>query len=174
MDINQILLDKENALAFAKTEVALLEKQIDNLRASLAMMSEQTEFEKMLHEKAGKVVVTPTASYAPLLSAEIPSTGSGTGVAENQRQRNAKGSVKAIALDVLTAINQTLDQIENNINAKAYKPVSRASIRTLLMYLKQDGLVISDQPGVFRLASKGENPAGAGFSSATKSVQDEL
>lgn len=174
MDINKLIADKEGTLVILKNDVAVIERQLSNLRASLAAASEPTEFEKMLNHRAPTAVtgrdlfISPTPSYNPLA---FPETNSGDVVRGSERIRNPKGSVEKIALFVLTEQNQTLDEIEAAINKKALKPVSRAAVRTLMMYFKRDGKAVSTAPGVFRLAEKGEAPANSRSAEASSTTE---
>jgi hypothetical protein len=174
IDYNQILIDKEAALSFAKEQVALLEKQVMNLRASLEAASVKSEFELLLTRKSA-TSQTGTQMFAQ----QSPLLGSAAGVSKalkpaSSRQRNPKGSIRALALDFLADgdNSKTLDEIDDSINRHAMKPVSRNSIRTLMMNLKREGVVNSSADGVFRIAAKGEAPAdsrSAEASSATES-----
>ena len=159
MDINKLIADKEATLIILKNDVAVIERQLSNLRASLVAASEPTEFEKMLKHRSATALTgadifgAPTPSH---LSPTSPALRSIDLVLDSARIRNPKGSVEKIALSVLTEQNQTLDEIEAAINIRALKPVSRPAVRTLMMYFKRDGKVISSAQGVFRLAQKGE------------------
>jgi len=87
------------------------------------------------------------------------------------RMRNPKGSVKTIALSILNFQDKSLDEIETEINKQAPKPVSRAAVRTLMMYFKRDGKVISSGQGVFRLAQKGEALADSRSAKASNATE---
>lgn len=154
IDINKLIADKEADLASLKKGVAEIEAQLSNLRASLAAASEPTEFEKMLNRKFA-TAATGVDLFASPAHADIKPENLMRGTV---RMRNPKGSVKTIALSVLNFQDKTLDDIETEINQQASKPVSRAAVRTLMMYFKRDGKVISSEQGVFRLAQKGEAP----------------
>jgi hypothetical protein len=176
MDINKLIADKEATLVILKNDVAVIERQLSNLRLSLAAASEPTEFEKMLKQRTPNadtgrdLFISPSPSYIP---PHTPKTNDGDVARDSERIRNPKGSVEKIALSVLTEQNQTLDEIEAAINKKALRPVSRAAVRTLMMYFKRDGKAVSSAPGVFCLAKKGEAPANsrsAEASSATEST----
>lgn len=164
MDINQLLKAKEATLAMVKKEAAILEGQIANLRIVASI--KPTQYEKMVLEKPEMHVSVEDASGEEFIQ---PKPDGVSTTSNTERVRNPKGSIKAIALEVLATSDQSIDKIEAGINEKAFKPVSRASIRTLLMYLKQDGVVVSEKQGVFRLAEKSENPAVTGSSGATES-----
>jgi hypothetical protein len=176
-DYNQILKDKEAALAFAKEQVAILEAQVKNLRASLEAASVKSEFELLLIHKrptseSGAQIFTPRVAL--LSDAEVAPVNLGISKSGDDRQRNPKGSIRALALAVLLdgGTDKTLDEIDRSINLHAIKPVSRNSIRTLMMNLKREGLVMSPTDGVFRFVVKGEAPANsrsAEASSATES-----
>ena len=135
------------------------------LRAAAAA-AKPTEFELMLKKPAsstGSEILQPTQPSPFLDSVKIVPAGSDrpkvdffAGVKNPERVRNPKGSVDKIARLALTQENQTLDALEVTINSRAEKPVSRAAVRTLMMNLKKDGYAVSDGPGVFRQAVKGE------------------
>lgn len=175
MDINKLIADKEATLAILKNDVAVIERQLSNLRASLAAASEPTEFEKMLKQRSATALtgLEIFGSPAPDNQPMTPAQKAPDLVWGGARIRNPKGSVEKIALSVLTEHDQTLDEIEAAINRKALKPVSRAAVRTLMMYFKRDGKAVSNRPGVFRLAEKGEVPTDSrsvGTSSASESI----
>lgn len=138
MDINKLLVDKEAALAHARQQVALLEKQVTSLRETLGMLS-PTEYEKFLSNKIEAVVTD--------VDSAIETAHSG----KTLRRRNKKGSVQKILLEIITNENQTLDQIGAQVNAKTSKPVSPSVLRTHLWIMKSEGRVTSDKPGQYRL-----------------------
>lgn len=170
----QTLRIKKSALAAAKAEVTLLETQIAKISELLSISFEESAFEKL--QKAEKPTATPAAvnpMQNPFLSASSPEFAP-LFTPESHRVRNRKGSVRAAILSALTATRgTTLDEIEDAIKAQVSKPVTRPSLRTQMMNLKRDGIVTSEANGVFRLASKGETPAGTGVSGATMSATDE-
>lgn len=55
-----------------------------------------------------------------------------------------------------TESDTTLDEIEATVKAQVNSPVTRASLRTQMMNLKNDGFVSSAAHGMFRLTPKGE------------------
>lgn len=162
ININQLIVDKEATLVILKNDVAVIERQLMNLKASLAAASEPTEFEKMLISKAATVATGFDLFASSSQNRGVvghPDLNSANLINGAARMRNPKGSVKTIALSVLNFQDKTLDEIEIEINKQAPKPVSRAAVRTLMMYFKRDGKVISSGQGVFRLAQKGEASA---------------
>ncbi len=166
MDITKLITEKEVTLALLKREMTTIERQLSTLRAAAAA-SEPTEFELMLISKkpteftGNNVFSEPIKTFEPPVKI-IPQGGAPRSfhLSENGkvtvRVRNPKGLLKKIARMVLTQENQTFDALEKAINTHAEKPVSRAAVRTLMMNLKIDGYAVSDAPGVFRLAEKGE------------------
>ncbi|MGB9149485.1 MAG: hypothetical protein WCB36_04485 [Burkholderiales bacterium] len=138
MDLNKLLKDKEAALAHAKAQVLVLEKQIKTLSESLAMLA-PTEFEEYLASKPkDSISLTPIERIENRL--------------ESTRQRNRKGEIQKIILSVLTNADQHLKKIEGGVNLLAARPITLGQLRTVLMNLKNEGFVKSDRPGFFRLA----------------------
>ena len=182
MEINKLIAEKETALAILKRETATIERQLEVLRAADAA-SQPTEFELMLNDKR------PTATMGsnvfeqhvnPFLTpVKITPIGLDTGHVDllpvkqkTERQRNPKGRLEKVGRSMLTNENHTLDGLLSAINSVMDKPVSRAAVRTLMMNLRKDGYAVSDRPGVFRQAVKGEaatNSRSVTASSATES-----
>ncbi|WP_372826852.1 hypothetical protein [Polaromonas sp.] len=165
MDIDQLITDKQDTLAKLKRAASDIEAQLVTLRAAAAA-AKPTEFELMLKKptvSTGSEIFQPTQANPILDPVKIVPAGNEkprvdlfAGVKNTERVRNPKGSVDKIARLALTQEKQTLDALEVTINSRAEKPVSRAAVRTLMMNLKKDGYAVSDAPGVFRLAEKGE------------------
>ena len=158
MDISRTLHSKRVALDRARAEVRSLEEQVAYWENAETMSKKVSVFEQMAEQEViQKLPLVNEAKPTDSIATAPPFTVKGVDVFATSRVRNKKGSVRSTILSALNhETNTTLDEIEAALVARVNSPVTRASLRTQMMNLKNDGYVVSDAPGVFRLAKKGE------------------
>lgn len=167
MELDTLIKQKRAMLDVARAKIIELEHQIQ----VLSSMNKTDDFDAMLASKI-KTPVQPTLPYTETVAVDSHSyTTESKDVsieARTQGGRNPKGSVRRLLLEILSDDQERdLDYIEQQLNARAANPVSRAGLRTALMLIKNDGDVISRKSGLYQRAKKGENPGATGFSNAT-------
>jgi hypothetical protein len=168
MDISTTLQSKRVALDRALAEVRALKEQIAYWENAEAMSKKVSVFERITAAEQPTSLAVSVLKSA--IDGEVTLPIKPNDLFASPRLRNKKGSVRSAILSALNPASDTsLDDIEAAIKAQVNSPVTRASLRTQMMNLKNDGTVTSTANGVFRLAPKGENPAATGFSSASES-----
>lgn len=165
MDIENIIQQKEAMLGLARAKVAELEQQIASLRIALDAIRGQDEVDHALSRKAQSQQIAASAADGVSQSRNEslpPKPASRQDEVVSQATpagRNPRGGVKNAILDILEhGQEMDLDDIESALNSRVSNNVSRGSLRTVLMNLKNAGDIVSRKPGCFQLKQKGETP----------------
>lgn len=175
MDLKEIITQKRSMLEMAREKVADLERQIQALES----VAKTDDFDLLLASK----IRQPTAealsqALKPVQVEKIANQSDGLTVGSlspTAKGRNPKGVTRKMLLEALTDGQlRDLDFLAEEVNKRLPNPMTRPALRTALMYMRENGEVISPKAGYFRLPHKSENPAGTGLSGATMSEQDDL
>ena len=153
MDIKQLITHKQALLKAAQDKVSELQQQIAILETIASEDAVDTALAGMI-KPAEKTVADHLidglekmeGAYVQQKAINIQTTAGG---------RNPKGSVRSTLLSILSDGNERdLDYIENEQGKILPKPISRVSLRTTLMTLKNEGEITSRKHGYFQLAQK--------------------
>lgn len=171
MDIPGTLHSKRVALDRARAEVRSLEEQVKYWENAEAMSKRVSVFERIAQQEQAQVPVSEAEVKTTVREA---SQKAPVDLFAAPRVRNKKGSVRSTILSALnTKTDTSLDEIDTALRAQVNSPVTRASLRTQMMNLKNDGFVSSAAPGLFRLTQKGEASADSRSDEAS-SASEEL
>jgi len=132
-------------LAKKRSMLAIAEATVKKLQAEVAALeAEPDDFEQWLEQKIEKQQreAEPTQGAIPLVIKAKAATPSG---------RNPRGAVARVIVDLLnTGGEHDISGILAYANSKLANPLTRNSLRTQLMYLRQEGKVISEVEGVYK------------------------
>jgi hypothetical protein len=154
-ELNNLLAEKEHALAKAQATVSELQVQVDTLRKTLAMMK-PTAYEQFLRSSEAK------PSDSPELGS--PNAKSVQSVEAKQVAatpiKNPKGSLSPAIIELMKdGKTRSIEETLNDVNLWLAVPSTLGSVRATLGNLKAQGHLVSASYGRYQIAGpKSEAP----------------